>query len=148
MRMLVRRDPFAREISAWRNTMERAFEDAVEHAGYWDQPASWTLALDVAEDENAYFVTASIAGINPDDIEITLNDNVLTVRGETEAQAEKEGVTWHLKERRYGSFQRSLTLPTPVDVDSIEATYIDGVLNLNVPKVEEVKPKRIAVNAN
>jgi len=147
MRMLVRKDPFLREMAAWRNAMDRAFEDTAEQP-YWNRTGSWALALDVAETEENFLVKASIPGINPDDLEITLTDNVLTIRGEIEENQEIADGKWHLQERRVGSFQRSITLSTPVDANAIEATYENGVLSLNVPKVEEVKPKRIEVRVN
>ncbi len=148
MRMMIRRDPIFREMAAWRNAMDRLFDEMVDNRGYWEQPAAWALALDVAEKDDAFIVKASIPGINPDDLEITLTDNVLTIKGEIKENKEFEDAQWHLRERRYGAFQRSITLPTPVDANAIEATYDDGVLTLNVPKVEEVKPKRIAVKAS
>ena len=148
MRMMIRRDPIFREMAAWRNAMDRLFDEMVENRGYWDQPTAWALALDVAEKDDAFIVKASIPGINPDDLEITLTDNVLTIKGEVKENKEFEEAQWHLRERRYGAFQRSITLPTPVDANAIEATYEDGVLTLNVPKVEEVKPKRIEVKAH
>ena len=147
MRMLVRRDPVFREMTAWRNAMDRLVDDVMENAPYWDRPSSWALALDVAETEDAFKIDASVPGINPNDIEITLSDNVLTIKGEIEERREEEEAQWHLRERRFGAFQRSITLPTPVDADAIEANYVDGVLKLNVPKSEAIKPKRIAVNA-
>ena len=143
MRMIVRRDPMLREMAAWRNAMDRVFEGVAEQT-YWNRSGSW--ALDVAETEEK--VKASVPGINPDDLDITLTDNVLTIKGEIAESEELVDGQWLLQERRSGSFQRSITLSTPVDANAIEATYVDGVLNLNVPKVEEVKPKRIEVKVN
>ncbi|NOZ50805.1 MAG: Hsp20/alpha crystallin family protein [Chloroflexi bacterium] len=148
MRMMIRRDPVFREMAAWRSAMDRLFGEMTENRGYWEQPTAWALALDVAEKDDVFIVRASLPGINPDDLEITLTDNVLTIKGDVQENKEFEDAQWHLRERRYGAFQRSITLPTPVDADAIEATYEDGVLSLNVPKVEEVKSKRIAVKAH
>jgi len=148
MRMLVRRDPFLREMNAWRGIMDRFMDEALENARYFERPTAWALALDVAEAEDKFLVKASVPGINPDDIEITLSDNVLTIRGEASQTTEEENATWRLRERRYGAFQRSITLPTPVNADAIQADYVDGVLELSIPKAEEVKPKRIAVKAH
>ena len=147
MRMIVRKDPMLREMAAWRNAMDRVFEDVTEQP-FWNRSGSWALALDVAETEENFLVKASIPGINPDDLDITLTDNVLTIKGEIAESEELVDGQWLLQERRVGSFQRSITLSTPVDANAIEATYVDGVLNLNVPKVEEVKPKRIEVKVN
>jgi len=92
-------------------------------------------------------VKASLPGINPDDLEITFNERTLTIKGEFKAEETKEDVHYHLRERRYGSFARSLTLPTPVKSDAIEARYDAGVLTLRLPKTEEVKARRITVRS-
>ena len=102
----------------------------------------------MAEKDDAFVVKASIPGINADDLEITLSDNVLTIKGEIKADEDIEEEQYHVRERRYGSFMRSVTLPTPVDADAVEATYEHGVLTLTVPKAEEAKPKRIAIRSN
>ncbi len=90
MRMLVRKDPFLREMAAWRNAMDHALEETTEQP-YWNRTGSWALALDVAETEDYFLVKASIPGINPNDLEITLTDNVLTIKGEIEENQEIEG---------------------------------------------------------
>jgi HSP20 family protein len=129
--------------------MERFFEEPFfSGAPTWSQQrngGAWNLALDVAEDADAYTVKASVPGINPDDIEITLTDNVLTIKGETKTERENKETNWHVRERRYGSFMRSVTLPATVDADKVEATNEHGVLTLRLPKAETVKPKRISI---
>ena len=147
MRMIVRRDPMLREMAAWRNAMDRLFDEMLETSGYSERASAWALPLDVAESEDAFILKASLPGINPDDLDITLTDNVLTIKGEIKEEKETEEAQWHLRERRFGMFQRSITLPTPVDANNIDATYQDGVLTLTVPKAEEIKPKKIAVKA-
>jgi HSP20 family protein len=111
------------------------------------QPTSWDLALDVAETEDDFLVKASLPGINPDDLEITYNNNLLTIKGEVKEEKDIEEQRYHLRERRYGSFSRSLTLPSTVKADAIEASYEGGVLTLHLPKAEEAKPKRIPVHS-
>jgi HSP20 family protein len=143
--MLTRYDPF-RELLSIRNTMDRLFESALSGTSIW-QPVSWDLALDVVETEDEYTVKASLPGINPDDLEITYTNNTLTIKGEVREEKESEGARYHLRERRYGSFARSITLPAGVEADKIEASYEAGVLKLRLPKAEEVKPKRIAIKA-
>jgi HSP20 family protein len=101
--------------------------------------------LDVAETEEEYLVKASVPGINPDDLDITFTDKILTIKGEYKEEEEKEDVHYHLRERRFGSFSRRLRLPNTIKSDAIEAKYEDGVLVLHLPKTEEVKPKRITV---
>lgn len=109
---------------------------------------AWGMAVDVAENDDSFLVKASVPGIDPDDIEITLTDNVLTIQGETRAEEEMEEENYHLRERRFGRFARSITLPSQIDADAVEASYEKGVLTLHVPKAEEVKPRRIQIQGN
>ncbi len=146
MRMLIRRDPIEREMNAWRSAMDRLVNEAFEGAGVWTQPHPYTLPLDVVETNEGFVVKASLPGALPDNFEITLTDNVLTIKAETGSTQEFEAAQYHLRERRHGRFERSITLPTPVKSDAITADYVDGVLTLDVPKAEEVKPKKIAVS--
>lgn len=112
----------------------------------WErQPGALSLALDVAEQDDAFIVKASIPGVPADDVEITLTDNVLTIKGEMKDDKEVKETNYHLRERRFGSFMRSVTLPTSVDADKIEAVNENGVLTLTLPKAEAVKPKKIEV---
>lgn len=143
--MLTRYDPF-REILAMRNTMERLLDSAVTGTATM-QPTTLGLALDIAESENEYVVKASMPGINLDDLEITYANNTLTIKGEVREEQELEEARYHLRERSYGSFARSITLPAGVESDKIEANYEAGVLTLRLPKAEEIKPKRIAIKA-
>ncbi len=108
----------------------------------------WSIALDVAENDDAYMVKATVPGINPDHIEIVLEDDVLSLKGEILRDEEVENVKYHVRERRYGSFSRSIRFPTAVNGDAVEATYNNGILSLNIPKAEAVKPKRISINAS
>ena len=105
-------------------------------------------AMDIYETPDAYEIEASIPGVKPEDVEITLNNNVLTIRGETRMEDEKEDRNYHLRERRVGAFVRSLTLPSSINADAIEAHYDNGVLKLRLPKAEEAKPKHIQVQSN
>jgi HSP20 family protein len=123
--------------------LDRFFEEPISD---W-QTSSWGLALDVAEDEDEFIVKASVPGINPDDLDITVTKNTLTIQGEVKQEEEREEERYHLRERRYGRFARSITLPTSVDADEIEANYDNGVLTLHLPKTEEMKPKRIEVKS-
>ena len=147
MRSIIRRDPF-REMLSLRNAMDQLFDSAFVGAP-WDWQ-SWTaeLPLDVVENQDEYLVKASIPGINPDDLEVTFSDRMLTIKGEIKAEEVKEDVQYHLRERRYGSFTRSVTLPTLVKADAIAASYNAGVLTLRLPKTEEVKAKRISVRTD
>ncbi len=145
MKLMTVRNPFLREMDAWRTAMENMLNEVPTPSYVDDRP--WALALDVAENEDNFVVKASLAGINPDDLDITLTDNVLTIKGEIKDEKSEDNGVYHLRERRYGMFQRSIALPVPVNADKIDAVYKDGVLTLTVPKVEEIKPKKISVKA-
>jgi HSP20 family protein len=133
-----------------RNDFDRLFENFMDLPELRENSSGldWGLALDVSEDENSFTVKASVPGINPDDIDITLSENVLTIKGEFKEERNVEEEKYHLRERRHGSFGRSVTLPVSVNTEAVEANYNNGVLTLTVPKAEEVKPKRISIKAN
>ena len=145
MTTLVRWDPF-REMMQLQNAVDRIFESELASTlPLWRQSeTAWMLPLDVIETEDEFIVKASIPGISPDELNINLTDNVLTIMGEIKVE-EAEDVRYHLRERRFGMFQRSFSLPVPVNSDKVEAVYENGVLTLHIPKVEEVKPKHISI---
>jgi HSP20 family protein len=105
----------------------------------------WTPAVDVAEHDNEYLVKVELPGVNKDEVKITMQENILTIRGEKKQEKESKGSNYHRVERSYGSFQRSFTLPTSVKADKVEAAYKDGILSITLPKAEEAKPKQIDV---
>lgn len=146
MATLMRWDPF-RELTAMRDVMDRLIEEPFfEAPRLWTrQVEDFTLALDVMEDDDAYTVKASVPGIDPNDIEITLTDNVLTIKGESKEEKDVEEKNYRIHERRFGTFSRSVSLPVPVESDKVDATYENGVLTLHLPKSEAVKPKKISV---
>jgi len=104
-----------------------------------------TPAVDVVENENDIQVKVELPGVSKDDVKITMQDNILTIRGEKKQEKETKNSEYHRVERSYGSFQRSFTLPTNVNHDKIDASYNDGVLKVTLPKAEEAKPKQIEV---
>lgn len=114
-----------------------------------DEPSllngTWVPAVDVAEEHDAYVVNMEIPGVNKDDVKITLESNILTIRGEKKAENEVKERNYRRTERSYGSFQRSFTLPMTVKNDRIDAIYKDGILTVTLPKAEEAKPKQIEV---
>ena len=142
--MLTRWDPF-RDMLSMRRTMDRLIDQSLTGDGENGQ-ADWLLPLDVIEQDNEYIVKASLPGVKPDDIDVTFNKGVLTVKGETKEESDKVEGQYHMRERRYGSFSRSIALPSSIDANAIRAEYQDGILALRLPKTEEVKPKRIAIN--
>ena len=141
--MLTRWDPY-REMMTVRRAMDRLIENSLTDEG--TSIPEWGLALDVVEDENTFLVKASLPGLKPEDIDITYNKGMLTIKGELKDESQVEKGQYHLRERRYGAFSRTISLPASVKADDIDASYQDGVLTLRLPKVEEVKPKRIAIN--
>jgi HSP20 family protein len=141
--MLTRWDPF-QEMLNLRRTVDRLFDNAGSDRE-WMQPSTWGLAVDVVEDKDNFTVKASVPGINPDDLDISYSDDTLTIRGEIKEDNEVKEDQYHLRERRYGTFTRSISLPTKIKGDAIEASYQNGVITLRLPKAEEVKPKRIAI---
>lgn len=126
------------------NEFERVFN---KPALRWNNN-EWNIALDVTETEDVYTVKASLPGLTPDDVELTIEDNVLSIKGESKSDDSIEEAQYHIRERRYGSFSRSIRFPVLVNGDAVEAIFENGVLTLNVPKAEEVKPKRIEIKAN
>ena len=111
------------------------------------RPASqaWAPAVDITEREDAYLVAAELPGVGTEDVEITFQDGLLTIQGERHPAAGAAAEKVHRSERRYGAFRRSITLPSHVRADKIEASAQDGVLQILVPKAEEVHAKRIQV---
>ena len=119
--------------------LDRPFFDGDELRGIWSP------SVDIAETENELIVTADLPGVNKDDIKVNVGDNVLTFSGERKREEKSGKGNLHRLERTYGSFSRSFSLSAAVVADEIKATYKDGVLRLTLPKVEEAKPRQIAV---
>lgn len=144
---LTRWDPY-REMITLRNAMDHLFESAFVGPNLVWQSEAANLAVDVVENPDEFVVKASVPGINPDDLEITWSNNVLTIKGETKDENKVQDERFLMRERRYGSFSRSFSLPTNINPEEIQANYTDGVLTLKLPKVEEAKPKRIQVKTS
>jgi HSP20 family protein len=145
--MIRRWDPF-REMMVLRNPVDRVVDSEFALAPESWKSFNWSVALDVVESEDEYLVKASVPGINPEELEITFEDNRLTIKGEVKEESEVNEARYHLRERRFGSFSRSIKMPSGIDSDKIEANYEKGVLELHLPKVEEVKPKKIAIKTS
>lgn len=140
-------DPF-REAISLRDAMNSLFQDSfVRPGGVPAQNGVSALALDVGETENDFVVKAALPGVKPDDVQITVHGDTLTIRGESKVEEEKKGEHWHFRERRQGVFQRSLTLSAPVDSDKAQAEFEHGVLTLTLPKSESAKPRQIKVGS-
>ena len=119
--MLTRWDP-VQEMLSLRNAMDRMLDTNYNNLDNTSRPLAWGLPLDVSETDDAFVVKASIPGVNPDDVEITFTDNVLTIKGEVKAEEEVKDARYHLRERRYGSFVRSVSLGSRIDNDKINAS--------------------------
>jgi len=139
-------DPF-REAISLRDAMNSLLQESYIRPGAMNgqNGGATTLPLDVTENENEFMVRASLPGVKPEDVQITVHGNTLTIRGESRAEEEKKGEHWHLRERRHGAFQRSVALTTPVDSDRAQAQYDNGVLCLTLPKSEAARPRQIKV---
>jgi HSP20 family protein len=127
--------------------MDRLFEESVVRPGgaALAPRATGTLAVDVYETDEDVVVKASVPGVDPEDLDISITGDTLTIKGETRAEEEVEEENYVYRERRYGAFSRSMTIPTSVRADEADAEFDDGVLTLRLPKTEEVKPKTIKV---
>lgn len=145
---LVKWEPF-REVSRLRREMDRLWEDFFGPRGRelrpWEE--QWAPAMDVSETADQIVVKAEVPGIDPQNINITLTGDVLAIKGEKKSEREETKESYHLVERSYGSFSRSLTLPAAVNADKIDAKYEKGVLTITCPKKEKVKPKAIEIKA-
>ncbi len=112
---------------------------------FWTGEREWLPAFDVSETEKEVIVKAELPGMDVKDIDITLTDGLLTIKGERKMEKEDKEENYHRIERRFGSFSRSLNLGIKVKADAIDASYKDGVLTVTLPKSEENKPKKIEV---
>ena len=145
---LVRWDPF-RELRSIDNHFNRFFSPG---GLSWPEAAptatsAWAPDVDIFEDEDELVVRAELAGIDPKDVELNVENNVLTISGERHLEFEDKKENYHRVERSYGSFSRSFSLPRLIDENKIQAEYKDGVLSVHVPKQEKAKPRQIKISA-
>ena len=109
--------------------------------------SSWYPACDVLEDKESVKIVVELPGLTPEDVKLSLENNVLSIRGEKKQQAEERTERVHRYERSYGSFERSFALPTSVDSDEVSASFQNGILTVTVPKAERARPREIPVRA-
>jgi HSP20 family protein len=145
MTNLSRWDPF-QDMLSLREAMNQLVEESFVRPNGARSGQNFVPALDLSETKDGYLVEAAVPGLKPEDLEITLENNVLTIKGETRQESEDKQRNYHRVERRFGSFQRSITLPNTVKADAIKAELDSGVLKLEIPKAEEVKPRKINVS--
>jgi len=142
---LQRWEPF-REMVSLRDAMNSLLQESfVRPDDLLTEAGAAMLPLDIAETENEFIVKASLPGVRPEDVQITAHGNTLTIRGEMKAEEEKKGDHYHLRERRFGQFQRTVILSSPVNAEKAQAQFENGVLTLILPKTEEAKPKQIRI---
>jgi HSP20 family protein len=145
---IVRFEPF-RDLMSLQDRMNRLFHESYRSQTSeddWALGGTWAPAVDIYEQENNIVLKAELPGVDPKDVDIRLENNTLTLRGERKFDNEVKKENYHRVERAYGAFTRSFTLPTVVDQNSIKAEFKDGVLRVTLPKREEAKPKQIQIN--
>ncbi|MFN3741523.1 MAG: Hsp20/alpha crystallin family protein [Anaerolineales bacterium] len=142
---LIRWEPF-REMLTLREMMDRMIDEVFE------RPFGTTLigqlpAIDMYQTDNEVVVKAALPGVKADDVQISVTGDVLTIKGEIKQEEEQKGRSYHIREHRWGAFERSIILPTAVVADKAKAEFENGILTITLPKAEEVRPKTITVKA-
>ncbi|MBD3305601.1 Hsp20 family protein [candidate division KSB3 bacterium] len=154
--MLTRWEPFGNvrrrrgdvwsELNGMQQEMNRLFDDFFGERKSELGESAWLPAVDVSETENEIIVKAELPGMTQENIDLNLQDNILTLKGEKKQESKEENENFHRVERSYGSFTRTFTLPSGVKEEDIKANFKDGVLMITLPKAEEAKPKKIAIS--
>jgi HSP20 family protein len=145
MRTIARWEPF-RGVTTLQDQINRLFNDAFERTGEQSSLSAWAPAVDIYETEQELVVKADLPDVDPKDLDIRVENNLLTIRGERKFEKKVSEENYLRVERSYGSFARSFTLANTVNSEAIKADYQNGVLTLTIPKREEAKPKQIKVN--
>jgi HSP20 family protein len=144
--MIERYDPL-REMVSLRQLMDRLFENSFVMPGDSQAASPGNLGLNVYEEGDKLFVEAQLPGIKPEDVEISVEDGILTIRGQIRAEEERKERNYLVREQRSGAFVRSLRLPSSVDPDHAEASFENGMLRLAFPKTERARARRIALTS-
>jgi HSP20 family protein len=150
MQNLATRAPMNTAADSWPRGLGRLFDEAFQGWPFNEGrvlTSAWLPACDVFEDREAVKIVAEIPGVRPEQVKITLENNLLTIRGEKQQQAEEQNERVHRYERSYGQFERTFALPGTVDPEHIQATYEHGILTVSLPKAERARPKEIPVRA-
>ena len=149
MSNLTRWEPVS-EFMTLRDAMDRLFDDALTRPFSQSRNggSTWSsLPLDMYQTNDDVVVQAVVPGFRPDQVQIHVTGDVLTIRGEAQQEQENKDRAWHIREHRFGSFERSIALPVPVVSDKAAAEFENGVLTITLPKAEEVKPRTITIKA-
>jgi HSP20 family protein len=145
--MTIIRTPI-RDFMALQDRMNRLFDSTLQREGGGEDldTAAWTPPVDIYETKENIVVNVEVPGVTKEMFQVEMNDDILTIRGERPFEKDVDQEQYHRMERPYGKFRRSFVLGTPVRVDDITATYREGVLEVLLPKVEEVKPRKIEIS--
>ena len=148
MSNLTRWEPM-RDMVTLRDAMDRLFDEAFTRPWSSDgeRGPMGTPAVDMYQTADDVVVKMAIPGIKPEDVQISVTGDTLTIKGEMKAETDNQEKAYHIREQRWGSFERTITLPTAVRSDKAQAEFENGVLNITLPKAEDVKPKTITVKA-
>jgi HSP20 family protein len=146
MANIVRWEPL-NDLVSLRDAMDRLFEESVVAPRKWMPSFGEGLAVDVFETPDNVVVKSAVPGVKSDDLNITIVGDTVTIKGEFKAEEGVEEKNYIRRERRYGSFSRSIPLPTSVDADKATAEFEDGILTLNIPKAETVKPRTVQITS-
>jgi HSP20 family protein len=143
--MVLRRwEPF-RELRQMQGNLDRLWRDLGHGGGDEGDVESWTIPLDVVQEGDNIVVKASVPGVNPEDIDVSIENDVLTIKGHTKEEREHQEGNYLMRERRSGSFYRALRLPDTVDSDQAQPHYESGVLSITFPRMESKKAKRLQI---
>ncbi|MFQ6030828.1 MAG: Hsp20/alpha crystallin family protein [Dehalococcoidia bacterium] len=144
--VLTRWDPF-RDLRRWHGYMDRLARDVYQTPNGEAELEKWAIPLDVVREGDNFIVRASMPGVALEDIRVSIDENVLTIKGETKSEQEHQEGEYLMRERRSGSFHRALRLPDTVDTDQAESHYENGILAVTFPKLEAKKAKQLTVSA-
>ncbi|HKG54451.1 MAG TPA: Hsp20/alpha crystallin family protein [Anaerolineales bacterium] len=146
MSSLTRWEP-VREMMTLREAMDRLFDDAFTRPLSLRDGGLSAPAVDMYQTDDEVVVKAALPGFKSDEVQINVTGDLLTIRGERKSEEEQKEKSWHIREHRWGSFERSISLPTDVVSEKAQADFDNGILTITLPKAEEVKPKTITVKA-
>lgn len=146
MSNLIRWEP-AREMMTLREAMDHLFDDAFTRPFRMGNSYSAMPSVDMYQTDNEIVVKASIPGVKTEDVQINVTGEVLTIKGEIKEVEEMKEKAYHLREQRWGTFERTIALPTDVIADKAKAEFENGILTITLPKAEEVRPKSISIKA-
>jgi HSP20 family protein len=146
MSSLMRWDP-SEDMISLRDMMDRLFQDSVvrPHSGWATSAQAASLAIDMYETKDDVLVKATLPGVKSEDVDLSITGDTLTIRGEMKEEKESNAGNYIRRERRYGEFARSIELPSGLQTDKTDASFENGVLTIQIPKSEQIKPKSVKI---